>query len=289
MQECFELIDRKDEALKTQKREIEALYARVKKYLYMQDHLYKEHVSREAEHAKVVEELKNSARSANEGLSQAQMQVAKLEALVQNLEKGSSSSEDTKSRLVDLTKQNSLLEVNLIRMTRKYQALEEQEKLLRRNYQNVEQDMSDMEVACLRRINQLKEWKRTATTQLKQLYEQLRVAIPLAEYESISKELEIFKQRNGDLFVRNKEYAARISDLQAELREISETVEADRDRQAAQSDLEKEFSRLRLRLEGLDPHYRWENQLYQKIVQTLKRSRVSVTQAFELFDEDGDG
>ena len=288
LQECFELVNRKDDALKAQKREIEALYSRIKKYLHMQDHLYKDYVDMEAGHAKVVEDLKVGARNANEAFGMEQMKVKKLEALVQNLEKGASTDEQ-KGRLVELTKQNSLLEVNLIRMTRKYQALEEQERLLRRNYQNIELEMSDMEVGCLQRINQLKEWKRNATFQLKQLYEQLRVAIPLSEYESISKELEIYKQKNGDLFVRNKEYAAKISGLQAELREVSETVDAQRDLQAYKDDLEKEFNSVRVRLEGLDPKYRWENQLYHKIVQTLKRSRVSVTQAFELFDENNDG
>jgi len=145
-----------------QKREIEALYGRIKKYLHMQDHLYKDHVEAGAAHATVVEDLKVGARNANEALSAEQMKVKRLEALVQTLEKGASGDEQ-KGRLVELTKQNSLLEVNLIRMTRKYQALEEQEQLLRRNYQNVEQEMSEMEVGCLQRINQLKEWKRNAT------------------------------------------------------------------------------------------------------------------------------
>jgi Ca2+-binding EF-hand superfamily protein len=288
LQECFELIGRKDEALKAQKREIETLYGRIKKYLHMQDHLYKDHVAMESTHTKVVDDLKVAARNANEAFAAEQTKVKKLEALVQNLEKGVST-DDQKGRLVELTKQNSLLEVNLIRMTRKYQALEEQERLLRRNYQNVEQEMSEMEVGCLQRINQLKEWKRNATFQLKQLYEQLRVAVPLPEYERVSKELEIYKQKNGDLQVRNREYAARVSGLQAEVRQVSDAVDAQRELQAYKDDLEQEFHQVRVRLEGLDPQYRWENQLYHKIVETLKRSRVSVTQAFELFDEDGDG
>ena len=133
LQECFELIKRKDEALKSQKREIDTLYSRIKKYLLMQDHLYKDFVKMEDDHAKVVEDRKLAAKNANEALSMEQMKVKRLEALGQGLEKAASS-DDLKARLVEHTKQNSLLEVNLIRMTRKYQTLEEQEKLLRRNY-----------------------------------------------------------------------------------------------------------------------------------------------------------
>ena len=69
----------------------------------------------------------------------------------------------------------------------------------------MEQEMSEAEVACMQRINSLKEWKRNATFQMKELYEQLRVAVPRAAYEAASKDLEIEKLRNGDLYVRHKE------------------------------------------------------------------------------------
>jgi len=54
-------------------------------------------------------------------------------------------------------------------------------------------------------------------------------------------------------------------------------------------DLEKEFALVRKRLEKVDKEYKWENQLYYKVVQRLKRAQVSVTQAFEHFDKDGNG
>ena len=85
------------------------------------------------------------------------------------------------------------------------------------------------------------------------------MAIPLAEYERLSKELEIYKQKNGDLFVKGGEYAAKISGMQTQLREATGKFEAQRDLQAAKDDLEKEFNSIRVRLEGLDPSYRWEN------------------------------
>lgn len=38
------------------------------------------------------------------------------------------------ARLIELTKQNSIMDVNLLKLTRKYQSLEEQWKLLNREY-----------------------------------------------------------------------------------------------------------------------------------------------------------
>ena len=69
LQECFELINRKDETLKQQKREIDTLYNRIKRYLLVQDHLYKDHVKMEREHEKAVEELKTSAKLAEESFA----------------------------------------------------------------------------------------------------------------------------------------------------------------------------------------------------------------------------
>jgi hypothetical protein len=94
LQECFEMIYRKDELLKTQKREIDALYQRIKKYLYMQDHLYKDYVDMEKSHAKVVDDLKVEARNSKEELTLTLEKVKKLETLVANLEARGTSNED---------------------------------------------------------------------------------------------------------------------------------------------------------------------------------------------------
>ena len=46
-------------------------------------------------------------------------------------------------RLTELTKQNSILDIDLLRLMRKYQALKEQEELLRRAYHQYDADMSE--------------------------------------------------------------------------------------------------------------------------------------------------
>lgn len=58
--------------------------------------------------------------------------VKMLENVVQTLKDTDELS--IKNRLIEVTKQNSILDINLLRLARKYQILEEQEKLLRRNY-----------------------------------------------------------------------------------------------------------------------------------------------------------
>lgn len=83
-----------------------------------------------------------------------------MQALIQTL-----STKDTQSienRLIELTKQNSILDINLLRLTRKYQVLEEQESLLNREFHNREAEMAEKDTFVQLRINKLKEWKARA-------------------------------------------------------------------------------------------------------------------------------
>jgi hypothetical protein len=70
------------------------------------------------------------------------VKVSSLEASLQAVNKGG----DISNKLIELTKQNSILDVNLLRLTRKYHALAEQEKLLRRDYHNKDSDIADKDV-----------------------------------------------------------------------------------------------------------------------------------------------
>lgn len=72
------MISRKDDQLKHQAREIETLYGRVKKYLHMQDHLYKDFVESEKAHAEAITELKEVVRSKDEELKNAQARLNEL-------------------------------------------------------------------------------------------------------------------------------------------------------------------------------------------------------------------
>jgi hypothetical protein len=54
------------------------------------------------------------------------------------------------------------LEINLVKLTRKYQILAEQEELLRRNFHSIEADLAEKDTHLQNRINKLKVWKAKA-------------------------------------------------------------------------------------------------------------------------------
>jgi hypothetical protein len=67
-----------------------------------------------------------------------------------------------KQKIIELTKNNSILDVNLLRLTRKYQALEDQERLLRREFHSKDEDSAEKDTFVAKRIEKLKEWKTNA-------------------------------------------------------------------------------------------------------------------------------
>jgi len=216
-----------------------------------------------------------------------QLKVKNLEAALQTLQRGDKHA--LENRLVELTKQNSILDVNLLRLSRKYQILEEQEQILRREYHSKESDMAEKDRYVQLRINMLKEWKAREIQQLKFLFGKLRLAVPLTEYQSVESENEVLKQKNADFIDRNSKMAEKMAKLQTQLRENMEAQEKLKVLQEVKDDLEGEYEVVRKRLEQVDPAYRWENAVFNKIVATLRRYRVSPQQAFEEFDVNKDG
>ena len=75
-------------------------------------------------------------------------------------------------------------------------------------------------------------------------------------------------------------------------KETRENLEADEKFKALREDkdaLEEEFEIVRKRLEGYDPLFKWENEIFLKIATVLKRVNISPLQAFKAFDEDDSG
>lgn len=62
LQECFEVIKRKDETCKFQQIEIDSLYKRVRSYVLTQDQLYKDYVKMERGFQKKEQGMKDRLR-----------------------------------------------------------------------------------------------------------------------------------------------------------------------------------------------------------------------------------
>lgn len=196
---------------------------------------------------------------------------------------------DLSSRVVDLTKQNAMTEVNLIKMARKYQALEEQWKLLSRDYHSRDGELADKDVFMTQRINSLKKWKTEAILQLKLLFEKLKNAVPVTEFEAISRKLNIQSLESRNMQESQIKLRTQIMDLQKETRKNREAEINNEVNQELKGRLEAEIEILTKRLERHDPIFKWENQFFAKVAQVITRAKIRIESVFQEFDKDNDG
>lgn len=111
----------------------------------------------------------------------------------------------------------------------------------------------------------------------------------MSEYQDISKEMEIEKQSKLDIMHKNEYLIERVSQLENQVRENYEAEEKLRVITEMKEDTETELDIIKKRLMNFDPTFRFENQVFMKIVNILKKAKVSPKEAFEEFDETGDG
>jgi len=113
--------------------------------------------------------------------------------------------------------------------------------------------------------------------------------VPISELQAANKQLEIEKQRTTDFTMRFAKLVKEKAALEKKIRVNDESDEKLNIVKEEKEAIEEEFEIIKKRLENLDPMYKWENSIYQKVANILKRAQVSPIQAFEEFDSNGDG
>jgi len=80
-----------------------------------------------------------------------------------------------------------------------------------------------------------------------------------------------------------------MSKLQEKIRFIQTQADESRDIQDQKNRLASEFRSVKKRLERYDPQFARQNKLFEKMARKLQQQKVSIRQAFDLFDDSGDG
>lgn len=284
--ELFALNERKDTQIKTIEAELERAYTKVRKYLLMQDQLYLNYVEE-------YQGFKESTKKHDEEMGKQKDKLREQEILNERLKKAIKDlkldPDSMSNQVVNLQKKLALLEVENFKLSKKYAIISEQEKQLRDAYHKVEEGFTERERYASERITKLKEWQIKAINEMKFLYSKFRDAVPLGEYQNISRELIIFKQKFADLMERCNRQAVTNGQLQTENRHLLSAGEKLKLYEEIRIDAENELDMVKKRLEIVDPTFKWENAIFNTVIARLKQLRMSPQQAFEIFDKDGNG
>lgn len=284
--ELFALNERKDSQIKNLEAELERAYTKVRKYLLMQDQLYLNYVE---EYQGYKEKLKKQEDDIIKHKDQLREQEILNERLRKTIKDLKLDPDSMSSQVVNLQKRLALLEVENFKLAKKYAIISEQEKQLRDAYHKIEEGFTEREKYASERITKLKEWQIKAINEMKFLYSKFRDAVPLGEYQIISKELFIYKQKFADMMEKCNRQTITNAQLQTENRHLLTAGEKLKMYEEIRIDAENELEMVKKRLEIVDPTFKWENAIFNTIIAKLKAYHISPKQAFEMFDKDGNG
>jgi hypothetical protein len=121
------------------------------------------------------------------------------------------------------------------------------------------------------------------------MFEKLRNSVPKGEYNATCKKLELADQKYNDLVPKNAELIRDRDRLKKEESKFVDAAERYKYLEEEKDEVEQELMTIRRRLEKFDKSFLWENQVFEKIAQVLKRAKISIKATFEEFDENGDG
>jgi calcium-binding protein CML len=285
--ELLELITRRDEEDKMTSMELDEFRNKLREVLLVQQELYKDYSKELLKWQEDRKHFEENYEQALQELREARAQVAVYQDMAKTIQSSNSSQE--RSKLVEQTTRIALLEVNLLRLSRKYECLLSEEKDLRQAYHSFEAEHAEKDVIVQRTMGKLKEWRVSATYQLKFLFKQLRNSISIDKYEQLEFHLDLLREKQAEWVYREAQLYSRISKLENADRENYELGEKLRKQDDLKIELESELDLVSRRLEDLDPLFKLERAVFRKIVELLKARLISAETAFGLFDKNKDG
>ena len=153
--ELLELVSRRDEEDKITSIELDEFRSKLREILLVQQELYKEYSKDLEKWQSDRQHFEENYEQALQELREARAQVAVYTDMAKTIQNSNASAE--RSKLVEQTTKIALLEVNSLRLSRKYECLQSEEKDLRQAYHGFEAEHAEKDVIVQRRIGKLKE------------------------------------------------------------------------------------------------------------------------------------
>lgn len=282
--EALELLSRRDEAERLTGLELEEFRSRMREVLLVQEVLYKEYQDDKAKQNGLMQQLQTQHDTMIADLRETRVQLTHYEEMAKTIQSGTE-----RGKLAELTQRIALLDVNNLRLARKYDCLMSEEKDLREAYHTFEAEHAEKDVAVQKRLGKLGEWKVRASMQLQFLFKQLRNSVSLEDFELLQMQQQALREKQANWLEREVQLYKRVARFENMERENHEMQEKLKSLEETRLDLQTEFEVVCKRLEALDPAFHIEQAVFRRVVSQLQASHLSTQQAFSAFDKDKNG
>jgi Ca2+-binding EF-hand superfamily protein len=193
------------------------------------------------------------------------------------------------SRLAEMTKIAALAETNIIKLSRKYDALETEHEQFLATYNISEKDKRAREYEMEESLNALQKWRTDATEKIKILLERITNSVSLEEHNSLRADFELERQKYAALKANENVVREQNIKLQGSEREKHEIMDQAHKLEEEISAIEAEYAVIHMRLCAIDKTYERHTLVFKNIASILKQKSISPLQYFQAIDTNRDG
>ena len=285
--ESMELLAQRDQENQAVAAELEEVKAGLKKSLVLQDELFVRHLNE-------LTRMESAAKDMKKQLDEFQKENNDLKARAELFESslkavGTRSGSTAESRIADLTMNLAISETNIIKLSRKYEALEQEYEAQARAWKVIDVDQNERERQMVEKMGKLLEWKADATQKLKILLERLKQSVSLEEHTQLKAEYELERNKYVNLKSNENTLTTQVSHLRGLERELAGRTDGVKKLQDEITAMDVEFGVLHMRLCAMDPIYNRHMLIFKKVADVLKGNNISPLQYFQMMDTDKNG
>lgn len=192
-------------------------------------------------------------------------------------------------RIMDKIKENSILEMKLLHITRKYGALYEEHSKLKSFVDELQNNSitKDHKVETL--VANLKEWKSMLTFYVKMMLNKLKNSVDKKEYDKISMENSYLRDRQKEIVskeIYSQDYSNNNEYLKIKIRELENSLLQE---QEIRTEVQLEYFHVKDMLRNVDPLFSVSEEILNKFVLSLLHLNISLEEFCNLIDYENRG
>jgi Ca2+-binding EF-hand superfamily protein len=282
--ESIELLSRKDAEAMIINGELESMRKALRKTMSIEDELFIRHHVEIKKKDNETESLKRE----NFNFKTLNMELSsKLELYENNLDLiRKSNPAKLEAKLSEMTKKSAIVETNIIRLSRKYDALETEYMEQGKTWKKMEVDQSQREYDLIERLNGLLEWKSDATEKLRIMLERAKNSCAKELVEVAQNKVNLLQNKLANSQMRETELEKQLSMLRGAEREKEDLKRKVKEMEDEIAGTETEMEILSMRLASVDPVYKRYTLIFKKIASILRNNKITSLQLFQAYDVD---
>ena len=282
MIETLEILDRIRNQDKFLNNNINHLFNKLENSVMMQNELFERYA---------IEKKNNAANFLNsqkkiEELSIELQEQKKKTFLMEDALKVLESKEQSliERKALEKMKENAILEINFMKLGRKYDSLMHEEHKTRKYLDDFEKMNIDKDKHLEESIIKLKEWKSILMNNLKFLIKKIKNSVQKSEFDSLLAQNKSLRERQRDMIEKEIGITKKLSLLESfriKVKDLEQNLAISEEKRL---DSEIEANYFKKRLEVVDPEFSLQQNLMRRLVLKLQESNLSLQEIKSLFD-----